>query len=152
MGDGFGRCWHKRLNALIFPEWSRDQQHQLHLELVRITSHVMPLQLLDQDQQLNERLTQGQTIIDCSAHQPWTRQVLLLLFGFLIPTFPSLVIEPPVFFGDCISPCKACDCGREDQLSGHSFSPWPGPGSRTDIWLSSVSENPTWKILGTVGV
>lgn len=58
MGDGFGRCWHKRLNALIFPEWSRDQQHQLHLELVRITSHVIPLQLLDQNQQLNERFTQ----------------------------------------------------------------------------------------------
>lgn len=58
MGGGFDRCWHKRLNALIFPEWPRDQQHQLHLELVRITSHVMSLQLLDQNQQLNERLTQ----------------------------------------------------------------------------------------------
>lgn len=57
MGDGFGRCRHKRLNALIFPERSRDQQHQLHLELVRIASHVMSLQLLDQNQQLNERLT-----------------------------------------------------------------------------------------------
>lgn len=46
--------------------------------------------------------------------------MLLLLFGFQISTFPSLVIEPPIFFRDPTSPRHVIVAGRTSS-QGTSF-------------------------------